>query len=282
MSILELEKIVIVGWDNFTASLAEGIKKKFSQCEVICVDPLTPEIKQALEFGYLDPTPSQKMDIYENAQFVIINQTLEKTLVSIEEIKSLIDDDTYIMDFQAVKSDYFSKASRLLETNCISCFVFLDDLPQNFTVRGDLFKDKIVAVISDTSNGVLQKIRDFWNIFGSKIVPTSADFFDEILSETTQSVSLISHMFSHVLLQDSWVDTLFFGFYNKNLRSFLEPASVNSECNAENIINNADNVRRTLSFIKRELDKIDQMIDEEDTFKLSQYLNASYQFKKRL
>ncbi|MGL5956112.1 MAG: hypothetical protein ACRC0X_05850 [Brevinema sp.] len=284
MSDISLEKVVIIGWNNFTASLAEGIKSKFPQCAVLCPDPINADMQQTQKCGYLTPVPPHKVNIYENTQFVIINQNPSSTFDTLSSIKHLLSEETYIMDFQPIKSPYFEKTLDLLNHThrYVSCFVFLDQMPEDFTVRSDLFKDKIVAVVSDTSTQVLQEVRNFWNIFHAKIVPTSAEFFDEILAETSQSVSLLSHVLTHVLLQDSWADTLFFGFYNKLLRSFLDPACIRSQCSSESIIDNADNIRRTLSFIKREIEKIDRMIDEEDAFKLTQYLQKSYQFKNRI
>ncbi len=272
-----LSKVVIGGWNNFTASLAEGIKRANPDCEILCIDPTNIDIERALISGELAKIPPQKTDIYADADFVILNTP--DSLASIKEFKSMLDENTYVMDFRHVKTSDHEKISNLID-NYISCYVFLDSDPSGFTVRGDLFKDKIVAVISDTSGKVLQDIRDFWNIFGAKIVPTTADFFDEIMAETSHSIALASHMISHVLLQDSWSDTLFFGFYNKNLRSFLAPA--NKSVTGEDIIQNAENIRRTLVFLKRELEKIDQMIDNEEILKLNQYISESINFKNRL
>ena len=281
---IEIEKVIILGWDNFTASLTEGIKKKYPKCEVLCTDLTNEQIFQAQQQGLLSVLPSQKSLIYEGADCIFINKSSQEIVPTITSIKSLLSPGTYVMDFQPVKSKFFEEISELLgpKNPYVSCFVFLDETPNEFTVRGDVFKDQIVAVISDTSTKILQDVRDFWNVLEAKIVPTSADFFDEILSQTTQSVSLISHMFTHILQEDSWADTLFFGFYNKDLRCFLAPTCTKKQYSAQSIIDNADNIRRTLSFIKREIDKLDQMIDDEDMVQLSQYLVVSQNFKNRL
>ncbi len=284
MSVIEIEKIVVIGWDNFTASLVEGIKKKYPMCEILCADSVTDQILQAKQQGLISDSPSQKIMIYEGADFVIINQSSQEIIATIKNIKSLLSRGTYIIDFQPVKSKLFEEILDLLESQnpYVSCFVFLNDIPNEFTIRGDVFKDQIVAIISDTSTKVLQTMREFWNIVDAKIVPTSAEFFDEILSQTSQSVALISHMFTHILQEDSWADTLFFGFYNKDLRNFLTPTCTKKQYSAQSIIENADNIRRTLSFIKREIDVLDQMIDNEDIMKLSEYLVISQNFKNRL
>ena len=281
---IEVEKIIIVGWDNFTASLAEGVKKKYPECEILCTDSTNEQISQAKQQGLISELPSQKAMIYEGADCIFINKSPQEIVSTITSIKSLLSSGTYVMDFQPVKSKYFEEILELLgpKNPYVSCFVFLNESPNEFTVRGDVFKDQIVAVISDTSTKILQDVRDFWNILEAKIVPTSAEFFDEILSQTSQSVSLISHMFTHILHEDSWADTLFFGFYNKDLRCFLAPTCTKKQYSAQSIVDNADNIRRTLSFIKREIDKLDQMIDDEDMVQLSQYLVVSQNFKNRL
>ena len=57
---IEIDKVIILGWDNFTASLAEGIKKKYPECEVLCTDPVNEQIFQAQQQGLLSALPSKK------------------------------------------------------------------------------------------------------------------------------------------------------------------------------------------------------------------------------
>lgn len=283
MSEIILNKIVIIGWNNFTASLVDGIKKTHSNCDILCID-CENGLQSTPNTSLLSHLPSQKAAIFEDADIVIIDKNYHDTCTVIKDIKSLLPYGTYVMDFQAIKTEPYERICLLLgeDNPYISCYAFLDDVPKEFTVRGDLFHDKIIAVISNNSTQILQYMRDFWNILNAKIVPTTAEFFDEIFAETTQSVTLLSHMLTHILQQDSWADTLFFGFYSKELRSFLSPINKNPQLFSEHIISNADNMRRILSLMKREINIIDQMIDNEEMFKLVQYLTESRNFKNRI
>ncbi len=281
---MDIKKIVIFGWNNFTASLADGIKIVHPNCEILCPDVSTEDFESARKSGYLDPLPVQKSAIYENADYIIIDRDPKDIVPLLKDIRSLIEEGTYIMDFQPIKTDSYSRITRLLGSAIpyISCYIFLDEAPSEFTIRGTIFRDKIAAVVCDTSTHILQEVRAFWGILKVKIVPTTAEFFDEIFAETSQTVSLLSGIYTHILQQDSWADTLFFGFYNKTLRSFISPVDNRSQKAAEDIVLNGDHIRRTLSFIKREMDKIDEMIDNEDIAKLAQYMASAQQFKNRI
>lgn len=279
-----VNKIVVLGWNNFTASLIDGIKSVYPQCEVLCPDISPNDFEIARKFSYLNECPLQMASIYEDADIVIIDKNMKETISLIQNIKPFLETDTYIIDFQQIKTVCYEKITSILDrdTPYISCFVFLDAMPDKFTIRGNLFKDKIAAVVCDTSTPVLQRVRDFWNIVGVKIVPTTAEFFDEIIAETIQGLLLLSSSYIQILQQDSWSDTLFFGFYNKNLREFMSPICNDCQKSAENIIQNGDYIRRTLSFIKREVDKIDEIIDNEDVVKMTQYLSTVQKFRDRV
>ena len=72
-------------------------------------------------------------------------------------------------------------------------YTFADMIPG--IVRGDLFKDKITAVVCDNQPKTLERLREFWNLLGAKIIPTSAAFFDEITAHTIGGMSLWSSSF---------------------------------------------------------------------------------------
>ncbi|MGL4561831.1 MAG: hypothetical protein ACRCV0_06050 [Brevinema sp.] len=282
MSELCINKVVIHGWNNMTASIAEGIRSKFPKCQIFCPDLTEDQFIQAHKEGYLDSLPQRKSLIYEEADYLILDKNGKDTLLILEKIENYLESETVIIDFQHVKNYYYEQTKHILSpTNpYVSAYIFLDELPLG--VRHTIFKDKIIAIISDNSTELLNNMKYFWGLFDAKIIPTSAEFFDEIFATTMQTPNMIATIYSHILQKDSWADTLFFGFYNKQLRNFVSPVAYEPDEIAKNLVSNRDNIMRTLSFIKREIDVIHQMIDDENTEAISFYIKSAKKFKNRI
>ncbi|MGL4366819.1 MAG: hypothetical protein ACRCTQ_00840 [Brevinemataceae bacterium] len=281
-------KTIIHNLNNFTASLAEGIRRSSATGIVLCTDTESKksQYNDSIEFDLL---PRHRAEIYSDVDFLIIDQESEKTAEFLKSIVSVLSPETLIIDFSLMKGDSYNTNSKLLKNYChyISNYVFLDHYPDDLTIRGTIFKGKIVAVVSNETTEVLVKAQEFWNYFGAKIVPTSADFFDEIVAETDQTIKLMAAVYANILCRDSWSDTLFFGFYNRNLREFLKLSQNIDDVFIKNVFINKENIRRVLSFIRRELDAFDlflsddyDVLDQEKCLK--KYIDVSKDFQKKL
>ncbi|MGL4394112.1 MAG: hypothetical protein ACRCS8_02690 [Brevinema sp.] len=277
-----LSKVVIVGWNNITASIAEGIRMQFPECEIYSPDAAGDAYQQARSEGYLDLLPDQKALIYEDADYVILGHNGDEALAQLSEIECCLTPGTCVMDFQHVKVEYFDRTLDLLPSGVsyVSAYVFLDEFPLG--VRKNIFKDKIIAIICDNSQDTLNSMKSFWAIFDAKIIPTSAEFYDEIFATTIQTPNMIATIFSHILQKDSWADTLFFGFYNKHLRNFVSPVVPDPKEVSQNMVHNRENMIRMLSFMKREIDVVQDMIDNENVEAIEAYIKVAKQFKNRI
>ncbi|SFB86073.1 Prephenate dehydrogenase [Brevinema andersonii] len=278
-----MEKLVIYGWNNITASLAEGIRRLYPACIILCPDAPDFIQSQYRKERILSPLSDGLQAILENADYILLGSRSSENLEILKSIRRFIDSKTLIMDFQAIKADFFEKASYLLKNKCFfaSVFTFID-LMDSEAIRSDLFQDKIVAVVSDGNSEVLEKIRDFWQHFKAVIVPTSAEFYDEIFSATTQGIFLLTNLYMRILQRDSWADTLFFGFYNRSLRNFAELPIQNVQNQAIDIIANKENILRVLSFMKREIEQMSSMINDGNARQLAEYIEAVQKFQDRL
>ncbi|MGL4388555.1 MAG: prephenate dehydrogenase dimerization domain-containing protein [Brevinema sp.] len=279
---LSFTKIVIHGWNNITASIAEGIRSYCPNCKIYCPDASEAEFYQAHNEGYLDALPDKTSSIYEDADYIIIDKNGKDIFFILKSIESFLVSNTCIIDFQHIKGEYYEKTRDLIpDYMCyVSAYIFLDDYPLG--VRKSIFKDKIVAVICDNRQELLNSMKNFWGIFDAKIIPTSSEFYDEIFATTMQTPNMMATIFSHILQKDSWADTLFFGFYNKQLRNFVSPVANEPREIAQNMINNRENIIRMLSFMKREIDTIQDMIDNENTEGITSYIKVAKQFKNRI
>lgn len=278
-----MEKLVIYGWNTITASLAEGIRRFYPECVILCADAPDFVQSQYLKERILSPLPDTIPAVLEGADCILLGRRGSENLEILKNINRFVDANTLIMDFQTVKTNFFEQAAALSKNNRFftSVFAFIDVVDADI-VRSDLFQDKIVAVISDGNFEVLEKIRNFWQHFKAIIVPTSAEFYDEIFSATTQGIFLLTNLYMGILQKDSWADTLFFGFYNRSLRNFAGNSIQHIKNQAADIIENKDNILRMLSFVKREIDQISTVIRDGNERQLAEYIETVQKFQDRL
>lgn len=274
-----MNKAVFYGVSERTLSLAEGLINAQPQCKIFF-----PNAVSSLPLaGYIEKQISGSLDLFfEDVDFVVIDQSYAQGVETVAVLRKYLPESALVLELQLVKSDFYAFLQAQLGSICsvAGSYTFADTSPG--IVRGDLFKDKITAIICDNQPSTLERLRDFWNLLGAKIIPTSAEFFDEITANTMGGGLLLATMYVQILQRDSWADTLFFGFYDRALRQATGGVSKNPVRDAESIIRNKENIGHVLTFLKREIQNLERILAEESKEKLALYLGQVQKFQDRL
>ena len=261
--------------------MAEDIQVAYPQCKIFFLSESTPcTLEVPAHFGKsIQGTPPL---FFEDVDFVIIDQSLKQAQETLDFIRKYITDASFVIDLQSVKSDFYRMMCTSLEGVCPCCTAYIfADLSEDL-IQGGAFRDKITALICDNEPKTLGYLKEFWNIFGAKVIPTSSDFFDEITASTVSAGLLLSSMYLHILQSDSWADTLFFGFYNRGLRQATATVSTNTTMDAEALIRNKEHINHVLLFFKREINNLEHLLEEENKEKLALYLEQAKKFQNRI
>lgn len=275
-------KVMFYGLNTQTLSLAEGLVFAFPKCSIAFPGVSEEQNTLPLPKNFSVSIKGNPELFFEDVDFVIIDQPLSQAKETLSYLRKYLTDKTFVISLSAVKTDMAELMKTHLAHICpfANAFAFAEFTPG--LVRGDAFLNKIIAVICDNQPKTLETLRNFWNYLGAKIIPTSAEFFDEITANTVVGGLLASTMYLHILQRDSWADTLFFGFYDKSLRQSTNCVSKNPIQDTENILRNKDNILQVLSFFKREIHSLERLLNEENKEKLAQYFALVKKFQDRI
>ena len=278
---IHVKKIIFYGTNVRTLSMAEDLQVAYPQCKIFFLSessPCTPLIPP--HFGKSIQGTANLF--FEDVDFVIIDQSLKQAQETLDFIRKYLPETAFVIDLQSVKSDFYEMMCASLEGICPCCTAYIfADLNEGL-IQGGAFRDKITALICDNEPKTLGYLKDFWSVFGAKVIPTSSDFFDEITASTVSAGLLLSSMYLHILQSDSWADTLFFGFYTRGLRQATATVSANTTMDAEALIRNKEHINHVLLFFKREIDNLEHILEEENKEKLALYLEQAKKFQNRI
>ncbi|MGL5254141.1 MAG: hypothetical protein ACRC9L_03915 [Brevinema sp.] len=276
-----MKKIIFYGTNVRTLSMAEDLQAAHPQCKMFFLSESTSNnLKIPSHFNKsIQGTPAL---FFEDVDFVIVDQSFKEAQETLSFIRKYLPETAFVIDLQSVKSDFYKMMSTSLEGICSCCAAYIFADFNEDLIQGGVFRDKITALICDNEPETLAFLKDFWSIFGAKVIPTSADFFDEITANTVSAGLLLSSIYLHILQSDSWADTLFFGFYNRGLRQVTATVSSNTSMDAEALIRNKEHINHTLLFFKREIANLERLLEEENKEKLALYLEQAKKFQNRI
>lgn len=282
-----MEKTIvgIYGLGLLGASVALAAKSNMSNVEIIGFGRTQKKLEQAKRLGIIDVVGNGDPDLIETIDYFLIGTPAEYVADVFEKYQGLLSDKVIIMDVSSVKRLVIDEIEKVNHRglNFVGCHPMAGSEKSGMEfARADLFEKKIVAVIGEGDEGVLEKVRDFWRKFGSQIVLVSADFHDEIVASTSHTPHLIASAISRQLEKDGWSEVRFFGLYGKGLLDTTRIALGNPEMWADIILMNKDNVERSLIDLSREIQDIIKLLHKNKREALVEYLNKAKDFRSQL
>ncbi len=275
----------VYGLGLIGASVALAIKSSIADAKVIGFGRNKESLEKAKRLGIIDQVAEPDDEIVEEIEVLVIGTPAEMVAETFSKFHNHLSDDVIVMDVASVKRiviDSVAKVNRR-NLNFVGAHPMAGSEKSGMDfARADLFEKKIVAVIGDGREDVLERVRDFWKTFGSQIVIVSADFHDEIVGSTSHATHLIACALSRQLEKDGWSEVRFFGLYGKGLLDTTRIAQGPPEMWADIIFMNADNVERSLVDFSREIGELVKVIQSDDRKLLIDYLQKSKEFRENL
>jgi prephenate dehydrogenase len=244
------------------------------------------KLQNARALGMIDGyATDMDLDLIENLDIFVIATPPEEVAGIFERFMPSLKDDVIVMDVASIKRHVLDSVARVNTRQ----LTFVGTHPMTGSeksglefARADLFEKKIVAIVGDYEDHVLEMVRDFWKSFGSQIVLVSADFHDEIVAATSHVPHLIASAISRFLERDGWSEVRFFGLYGKGLLDTTRIAQGNPSMWSDIVFKNADNIERSLVDFSREIDTLLHLIRNNKRKELEEYLQKAKEFRETL
>ena len=273
---LSFKNILVVGLGLIGGSILKTIKELNIPLEVYGLDLDEEVTKKANNIGLINNIDNQLKKIEEDCLIVFSVPSL-----SIERAFKLIEDS--FNDEKVIFTDTFSSKSKLLEflesnTKVGEKFVMSHPIAGSeksglANYNSLLFKDKLVvlsAVNGDKDNKKLNKVKNFWELLGSKVTILDPEEHDKVFSKTSHLPHVIAFTLMHYLEKE--LGDKVFKYSGGSLESYTRIASSDPLMWKDVTISNKEAVLEAIKGFKSSLNQMSKLIESEDEESILDYL----------
>ena len=273
---LSFKNILVVGLGLIGGSILKTIKELNIPLEVYGLDLDEEVTKKANDIGLINNIDNQLKKIEEDCLIVFSVPSL-----SIERAFKLIEDS--FNDEKVIFTDTFSSKSKLLEflesnTKVGEKFVMSHPIAGSeksglANYNSLLFKDKLVVLSSlneDENNQKLNRVKNFWELLGSKVTILDPVEHDRVFSRTSHLPHVIAFALMHYLEKELGDNV--FKYSGGSLESYTRIASSDPLMWKDVAISNKEAVLEAIKGFKSSLNEVSTLIDSEDEESILDYL----------
>ena len=273
---LSFKNILVVGLGLIGGSILKTIKELNIPMEVYGLDLDEEVTKDANNIGLINNTDNQLKKIEEDCLiiFSVPSLSFERALKLIE---GSFDDEKVIF------TDTFSSKSKLLEfleanTKVSEKFIMSHPIAGSeksglANYNSLLFKDKLVVLSTlngDKDNKKLNKVKNFWELLGSKVSIMDPVEHDKVFSKTSHLPHVIAFALMHYLEKE--LGDKVFKYSGGSLESYTRIASSDPLMWKDVTVSNKEAVLEAIKGFKSSLNEVSKLIDSEDEESILDYL----------
>ena len=273
---LSFKNILVVGLGLIGGSILKTIKELNIPLEVYGLDLDEEVTKKANNIGLINNIDNQLKKIEEDCLIVFSVPSL-----SIERAFKLIEDS--FNDEKVIFTDTFSSKSKLLEflesnTKVGEKFVMSHPIAGSeksglANYNSLLFKDKLVvlsAVNGGKDDKELNKVKNFWELLGSKVTILDPEEHDKGFSKTSHLPHVIAFTLMHYLEKE--LGDKVFKYSGGSLESYTRIASSDPLMWKDVTVSNKEAVLEAIKGFKSSLNQLSKLIESEDEESILDYL----------
>ncbi len=263
---MRFEKIGIVGVGLIGASFALAVKKSGISKTVIGYGRSEANLKRACSKKIIDGYSLNLKDLCKNANLIVLASPVGTFLELADTCSSCLEKDSIVTDVGSVKGSLVYDLENVLPegVHYVGAHPIAGDDKSGIDAAYDSLFDGAKCIITPTKSTdkkALNKIKEIWEGFGSKIVTLSPERHDEILS----AISHLPHILSYAIVNavgEINSDCLEYGgngFKDTTRIAMSSPEIWRDICllNKENILNHINIFRNKLDLISGFLNSLD-------------------------
>ena len=273
---LSFKNILVVGLGLIGGSILKTIKELNIPLEVYGLDLDEEVTKKANNIGLINNIDNQLKKIEEDCLIVFSVPSL-----SIERAFKLIEDS--FNDEKVIFTDTFSSKSKLLEflesnTKVGEKFVMSHPIAGSeksglANYNSLLFKDKLVVLSTlneEEDNQKLSKVKNFWELLGSKVTILDPLEHDKMFSKTSHLPHVIAFALMHYLEKE--LGDKVFKYSGGSLESYTRISSSDPLMWKDVAVSNKEAVLEAIKGFKSSLNQMSKLIESEDEESILDYL----------
>ena len=273
---LSFKKILVVGLGLIGGSILKTIQELNIPLKVYGLDLDEEVTKDANNMGLINNIDNQLKRIEEDCLIIFSVPSL-----SFERAFKLIEGS--FNNEKVIFTDTFSSKSKLLEfleanTKVSEKFIMSHPIAGSeksglTNYNSLLFKDKLVILSTlngDQDSKKLNKVKNFWELLGSKVSIMDPVEHDRVFSKTSHLPHIIAFALMHYLEKE--LGDKVFKYSGGSLESYTRIASSNPLMWKDVTVSNKEAVLEAIKGFKSSLNEVSQLIESEDEESILDYL----------
>ena len=273
-----MKKILIFGIGLIGGSIALKIKQKKSFDQIIGVGRSGgTSITSYVSNGMLDVALEKASEEIASTDLIIIATPVAQTKKILTDIYPFINDKSVITDVGSTKSDVMAAAKESLKEK-FNQFIGSHPIAGSekhgaSAANYKLFenKDIIITPHDNSLKNTIDYLRKFWVSLGGRVSNMTPEIHDEIFSTVSHIPHLLAFGLVNLINNKSNKDQLL-NFAASGFRDFSRIAASSPEVWRDISLANKKAILNDLKLYQDEISSIINLIEEENTNKLDQYL----------
>lgn len=270
-------KVAIVGIGLIGGSLGLDIKKRKLAETVIGVSRHKESLVKAKEIGAID-IYSQRLDIIEDADFLILATPVNTIINLASQIKEFVNRDCIVTDVGSTKEKIVACLNKSFPNYVGSHPMAGSEKRGIANARIGLFKGS-VAILTPTRNSsklAFNKLNLFWRSLGAKVTVLTPMEHDKILA----FVSHLPHVTAFSLIQA--VPRKYLRFCSTGLQDTTRIAASSAEIWADIFLSNRANIMDSIGKLEGNISQIKKAIKENNRLSLVKILKQAREKREDL
>jgi len=289
MKINNINKVAIIGLGMMGTSLAAALKNKSFEGSIIGYSRNKKTCKDAIEKKIVDDASIDLIKVTENADLIVMCLPIDLIINKTYEIFDHLKDGAIVTDIGSTKKNIVNLLEKKFHnTNKFfigshpicgsekSGFKFFDE---------NLFENKVTVICStlESPKNILDIVKNFWEMIGSKTILLSASQHDKKLALTSHLPHILSSLLIDVFEKnknDSNDDI--YSFCGTGFNDVSRLASGSSDIWKDIILTNSKEIINQLEILQESVNNLYRLISNDDSDEIYSWLNETAQLREKI
>ncbi|MBD3264904.1 MAG: prephenate dehydrogenase/arogenate dehydrogenase family protein [Candidatus Omnitrophica bacterium] len=256
-----VKKVGIFGIGFMGGSFALVLKDRFPRIR-ICGYARNKKSYEKIKKLKLTDEVTRKVDkVVRDADIIVLALPVEVNIEYLGRIKPYLKKGCVVFDLGSSKQLIEKEASKIIPSGVffVGCHPLCGSEKSGAEFsRKDLYRGEMCIITSSPAKAAVKKIKNLWNVLGSKTVFMKAEVHDRILSK----VSHLPHAVSFVLT--SYVDDRFVKFSAGSFRDLTRISASSASLWAEIFLSNRSNLIKDIEGFRDALGELKSILSKGD------------------
>lgn len=269
---MTFQRLSIIGVGLLGGSIGLAVKSKSSHCSIMGYGHRPATLLRARERGAIDQIETNAAQAARDADLVILCTPVGVFPHILAQIAPILKEGAIITDVGSTKRSVVRWAAESLpkSVHFIGSHPMAGSEKQGIeAARSDLFEKALCITTpnSATNSDALGRLESFWQELGMRTTRLSADDHDRMLAE----VSHLPHMVAAALVAMQSDQAL--PLAGKGFLDATRIAGGDGALWRDILLDNVDNLRGVLGRLRSQLDRLEQMLNPQQSEELRQWLD---------